>query len=117
MSTYDDVMDTSSDKGKGRALEDPSNPIAERVEEEGEDSSDEEQIVDEHDLPADDVVPDPLEEIDTSNIIQGSRTRGNRVDYATADQAGLIEEDDEDDADFQDKSAEEIEDVDEQMRD
>lgn len=39
-----------------------------------------------------------MEEIETSNIIQGSRTRGKTIDFAKANQE-LEDEDDEEDED------------------
>ncbi|KAF3941228.1 hypothetical protein ABW19_dt0206466 [Dactylella cylindrospora] len=100
MSTYDDAMDTSPDKGKGKA-EDPLTADPEEVEEE--ESSDEE-VVDEQAIPAD-AEEDDLEEIDTDNIVPG-RTRGKVIDYSQVDQSGLVDDDDDDDDDdFQDKPA------------
>ncbi|KAF3912961.1 hypothetical protein ABW21_db0207397 [Orbilia brochopaga] len=110
MSTYDDIMDTSSDKGKGKAKDD-SLPTdhPEREEEEEESSSEEESGDPLHE----EEETDELEPIDTNNIVP-DRTRGKVIDYSKVDQAGLGEdEDDDDDDDFQDKTAtEDDEDVD-----
>ncbi|KAK6363320.1 hypothetical protein TWF730_000758 [Orbilia blumenaviensis] len=107
MSTYEDAMDTTPDKGKGKLQEDPVvNPT------EDDSSEEEEETFDEHALPADDVEQDNLEEIDTSNIVQGGRTRPKPpVDYASVDQTGL-DDDDDDDEDFQEKTNEDDDDVD-----
>ncbi|KAK6534251.1 hypothetical protein TWF281_005581 [Arthrobotrys megalospora] len=109
MSTYDDVMDTTPDKGKGKLQDDT---IADPVTGEEEESSEDDEEVDEHALPIDDVEHDALEEIDASNIVSGSRTRTKPViNYAEVDQTGLDDEDD-DDEDFQEKPAVEEHDAD-----
>ncbi|KAK6516829.1 hypothetical protein TWF506_006715 [Arthrobotrys conoides] len=100
MSTYDDAMDTTPDKGKGKLQEDT---IATAVEEESSEEE-EEETFDEHALPEDDVEHDALEEITSDNIVPGGRTRGKAINYAEVDQTGL-DDDDEEDGDFQEKAA------------
>ncbi|KAF3151129.1 hypothetical protein TWF225_004112 [Orbilia oligospora] len=108
MSTYDDAMDTTPDKGKGKLQEDTvANPAVEEESSEEE----EEETFDEHVLPEDEVEHDALEEITSSNIVPGGRTRGKAINYAEVDQTGL-DDDDDDDEDFQEKPAPEDEDVD-----
>ncbi|KAJ4335089.1 Histone H2A.Z-specific chaperone CHZ1 [Didymella glomerata] len=76
-------------KGKGKATQ-------QDTMEEFEDSSDE--------SAGEDAVPeeadeDNMEEIETSNIIQGSRTRGKTIDFAKANAELEGEDDDEDEDD------------------
>jgi hypothetical protein len=52
---------------------------------------------------------DDLAEIDPSNIIGGRRTRGKQIDFAkAAEEAGDMDEDDEDDTEY--KAPEEVSD-------
>ncbi|RVD80643.1 uncharacterized protein DFL_008537 [Arthrobotrys flagrans] len=108
MSTYDDAMDTTPDKGKGKLLEDT---IANPATEEESSEDEEEETFDEHALPEEEVEHDPLDEITPENIVPGGRTRGKSINYAEVDQTGL-DDDDDDDEDFQEKPAPEDEDVD-----
>ncbi|KAK6509550.1 hypothetical protein TWF481_004289 [Arthrobotrys musiformis] len=108
MSTYDDAMDTTPDKGKGKLQDDSiANPTEEDSSEE-----EEEETFDEHTLPEDEVEHDTLETINTENIVSGGRTRTKApINYAEVDQTGLDDDDDEDD-DFQEKPAQDDEDPD-----
>ncbi|KAI5855830.1 hypothetical protein BZA05DRAFT_389808 [Tricharina praecox] len=81
-------------KGKGKA-------VAEPVETEDE-SSDEEMGASDEVMDLEDVEEDDLAEIDTSNIIQGGRTRGAKIDFKAVQENEMIDDDeDEDDDDFQ----------------
>ncbi|KAJ4341327.1 Histone H2A.Z-specific chaperone CHZ1 [Ascochyta clinopodiicola] len=84
------VQDT---KGKGKA---PQNVV-----EESEDSSDESAGEDQAAEP-EEADEDNMEEIETSNIIQGSRTRGKTIDFAKANQELEGEDDEDEDDDFVD---------------
>ncbi|KAJ4310792.1 Histone H2A.Z-specific chaperone CHZ1 [Neodidymelliopsis sp. IMI 364377] len=81
------VQDT---KGKGKAPQ-------QDVMEESEDSSDESAAEDQTAEP-EEADEDNMEEIETSNIISGSRTRGKTIDFAKANEE-LGEDDDEDEDD------------------
>lgn len=50
-----------------------------------------------------------MEEIDTSNIIAGSRTRGRTIDFAkAAENMDIEDDDDEEDDDFETAEGEEM---------
>ncbi|KAF3050630.1 Histone H2A.Z-specific chaperone [Didymella keratinophila] len=82
------VQDT---KGKGKATQ-------QDTMEESEDSSDESAGEDTAAEP-EEADEDNMEEIETSNIIQGSRTRGKTIDFAKANAEFEGEDDDEDEDD------------------
>lgn len=52
-------------------------------------------------IPAPDAEEDDLAEIDTSNIIQGRRTRGAKIDFTKAAAEQMDEDEDENDDDFE----------------
>jgi len=100
MSTYDDMMDISSDKGKGKADD---STVADHLEEEGEEETSDDETVDEHVVPQD-VEEDNFNKNDTENILP-DRTRGRNIDYSKVDPADLQGDDDEDDdEDFHEKT-------------
>ncbi|KAJ4985801.1 histone chaperone domain chz [Stagonosporopsis vannaccii] len=85
------VQDT---KGKGKAPQ-------QDVMEESEDSSDESAGEDAVSRP-EEADEDNMEEIETSNIIHGSRTRGKTIDFAKANEELGDDEDEDEDDDFVD---------------
>ncbi|KXT12591.1 hypothetical protein AC579_378 [Pseudocercospora musae] len=88
----DTPMDSSMEKGKGKA------PVAEPMDEDEEDSNSEEE--------PEEADEDNMEEIDMDNIV-GSRTRGKNIDFAEAAKNMVEDDEDEedDDEDFQDDDA------------
>ncbi|KAM5452171.1 Histone H2A.Z-specific chaperone CHZ1 [Microsporum audouinii] len=98
----DDVsMDTSVDKGKGKAVE----RVPDDVEMEGEDSSEDEDDLEDAVDEDEEGGNDNLEPISTDNILpSGRRTRGKEVNYAELaakeKEAGEAAMDDDDDEDF-----------------
>ena len=95
----------TTDKGKGKSVTEPQDVTMGEGDEAGEDSSSEEEVDDDAPPPADEVEEEHSDnELDSSNIIQGRRTRGKKIDFAAAAKelpAEDEEEDEDEDEDFQ----------------
>ncbi|CAD6451787.1 8ea809d7-3c52-4614-b5c0-8e0c49f0cfa4 [Sclerotinia trifoliorum] len=95
MSAQAGSTNVSADKGKGKSVAEPQDVTMG----EGDDSSSED---DDAPPPAEEVEEEASDnEIDKSNIIQGRRTRGKKIDFAAAAKDLPAEDDEDEDDDFQ----------------